>query len=242
MQRLILGVAAMMFACTMVFAGGKSADKKEKSTPSVQDIQKISTVTLKAEVRDGEVHLSWSPANDDTSDGVKVVASDSNPSPMYPQDGYVVWLSGSGHAEAVVSNEKATSPKARYYRVCFVSKGDHAISVAVSNVVEIPAIEVTAATKAMIKEKAEKKAAEKAEKDAKKAAEKAEKAAKKAAEKAEKEAKKATEKSAKDASSKSKKSSAVNVCPDCGWKGDAEAVFCKKCGSRMTVGSNATDK
>ena len=112
-------------------------DAGKSGRPSDEEIGKLQTITLRFALTEKGLELNWSPANEEPSGGIKVTCSDSNKQPLYPYDGYVVWLSGTGHSSCVVPRDKAVSDKPRYYRICSVQKDNHSKYVALSDVVTV---------------------------------------------------------------------------------------------------------
>ncbi|MHC4870934.1 MAG: hypothetical protein ACYTFY_03730 [Planctomycetota bacterium] len=140
MKKFALIVFAFAVFCSVLTAGGDHKKKQQKVRPNAEEVKALETITLKFEIKDGNLHLSWSPATSEESAGVKVAYSDTEKSPLYGFDSYAKWIPGSGHSSCVVPNKRAGSTKVRYYRICSVQK-NHRKFVALSNVIEVPAIE-----------------------------------------------------------------------------------------------------
>lgn len=115
--------------------------------PTDQEIANLQTIALSFAVTENGLELTWSPANEEPSGGIKVTCSDSNKQPLYPYDGYVVWLPGTGHKSCVVPRDKAVSDKPLYFRVCSVQKDNHSKYVALSRVITVPPTAASALSK-----------------------------------------------------------------------------------------------
>lgn len=113
---------------------------KNTPRPSAAEIAKLQTITLFYKITDEGLELNWTPANSAPSGGIKITASADQPQPLYPQDGYVVWLPGTGHSSCVIPFRKARLSKPKYFRVCSVKSKNHREHVALSNVVIVPAV------------------------------------------------------------------------------------------------------
>ncbi|MFW5857717.1 MAG: hypothetical protein ACOCX4_07560, partial [Planctomycetota bacterium] len=100
----------------------------------------MQTITLFYQVTDAGLELSWTPANQEPSGGFKITASVDQAEPLYPFDGYLVWLPGTGHTSCVVPMAKAASDRPRRWRVCSVHRDNHRKYVALPNVVIVPPI------------------------------------------------------------------------------------------------------
>lgn len=138
MKKLAFLLISAVLAGSLAYSGGKQKKKIER--PSEEEIKKLQTITLTYEIKYGNLHLAWSPATGEDSAGVKVAYSETEKSPLYPFDKYAKWMPGKGHSSCVIPNSKAGSSKTRYYRICSVQQ-DHRKYVALSNVIEVPAIE-----------------------------------------------------------------------------------------------------
>lgn len=119
----------------------RAGDLDKKGKPDAAAIRELQTITLFYKVTDAGLQLNWSPTNAEPSGGIKVSCSESDPEPLYPYDGYVVWLRGTGHGSCVVPLKKAASAKPRYYRICSVKQDNHKEYVALSNVIVVPPLE-----------------------------------------------------------------------------------------------------
>ena len=213
MKRMRVVLPVVLVIAGWALAGGKGHKKKEKPRPAAEKIKSLETIKLSFEVKDGALHLSWTPATGEASGGVKVAYSDKNDQPLYPFDPYAKWMPGNGHTSCVIPNHRAASDKERYYRICSVEPKNHHTYVALSNVVKVPPIARTG-------KKCEEKHAHKKAHKHKEAAHK-EAAAK---EKAAHESKEAEKKKSEDA---------TVYCHKCGAKCEASDNFCGKCGAKL---------
>lgn len=116
------------------------AKKSDHSRPDADTVKALETITLFYKVTPKGLELSWSPANAAPSGGVKVTASTTNQQPLYPYDGYVKWISGTGHNSCVIPLKKIASGKAHYLRICSVNAKNHSRYEALSNVIIVPPI------------------------------------------------------------------------------------------------------
>lgn len=132
---------ALLFLVFIAVIGSAPAGKPHhQSRPDEKQIKALGTIRLTYKIKDGNLILKWSPANAEPSAGIKITRSESNKSPLYPYDGYVQWLPGTGHTQSVIKSQKAADGKSYFYRVCSVKKGDHRQYTALSNVIRVPAI------------------------------------------------------------------------------------------------------
>ncbi len=218
MKRMRVALPIALVIAGWALAGGKDhkkkekKEKKEKQRPAAETIKALETIKLSFEVKDGALHLSWTPATGEASGGVKVAYSDKNDQPLYPFDAYAKWMPGNGHTSCVIPNHRAACDKERYYRICSVEPKNHHAYVALSNVVKVPPIARTG------KKHAEKHA-HKAHKH-KEAAHKDKAAKKKAGHKS------------KEGEKDETKDAAV-YCHKCGAKCGASDNFCRKCGAKL---------
>lgn len=107
--------------------------------PDKKEIRALETIKLHFKIKGDKLILRWTPKNSAPSGGIKVTTSGKNPSPMYPYDGHVRWLSGVGHDGCVIPLRKVAGKNhSVYLRLCSVMKGNHRKYKAVSNVVIIP--------------------------------------------------------------------------------------------------------
>ena len=129
---LVLGLAVG----SMAFGRGQAPAPR----PGAEKVKALETITLAYRIENGSLVLTWSPANSAPSGGIKVTQSETNPSPLYPFDGYVKWLPGTGHQQCVIGPGKAATGISYYYRLCSVDTRSHQRYTALSNVVKVPAI------------------------------------------------------------------------------------------------------
>ena len=133
-------IVCLLIMCGIAFPVLAEDEKKQDARPDAPAIKQLQTISLFYKVTTDGIELNWTPATGQSSGGVKVTSSESNSEPLYPYDGYVVWLPGSGHTSCVVPLDKAASDKPRYYRVCSVKPDNHSEYVALSNVVVVPPV------------------------------------------------------------------------------------------------------
>ena len=135
-----LAIFTLSFALSSlsVFAG-----KSNNPRPDAEAVKSLETITLFYKMTPQGLELSWSPANAAPSGGIKVTASATNKQPLYPFDGYVKWISGTGHNSCVIPLKKIASSKPRYLRLCSVNGKNHSQYEALSNVVIIPPTDAT---------------------------------------------------------------------------------------------------
>ncbi len=131
MKTKLLPLVCALCTCLPAMAG-------KKTPPSAEEIRALETISLSYRVSSSGLEFSWSPANAEPSGGIKLTCSETNPQPLYPQDGYIAWLPGTGKTSCVVPFDKAMSNQTRHYRVCSVHKDDHGRYVALSRVVSVP--------------------------------------------------------------------------------------------------------
>ncbi|MCD4824109.1 MAG: hypothetical protein K8S55_05840 [Phycisphaerae bacterium] len=141
--------------------------KSKSSRPDAKAVKALETIKLQFEIKGDKLHLKWSPANAKPSGGIKVTASATQKSPLYPFDGYVKWLSGTGHSSVTLPLAKVAKSEPVYLRLCSVRKNNHRKYVALSNVVIIPARQSKDAPAKKADAKAEKSAGKSTDKPAK---------------------------------------------------------------------------
>ena len=72
-----------------------------------------------AVLKDGAVHMKWTPYVTEGFNYYKVVRSNSNPNPVYPDDGYIKYSGETGFASYV---DYDTPQGTSYYRICSIAK------------------------------------------------------------------------------------------------------------------------
>ena len=77
------------------------APKKPDPAP-----EKPVEMVCRAWVHNNIIKMDWTQANDPQFQGYKVVISDTNKSPSYPQDGYLAWITNVAKNYTVVDNQK----------------------------------------------------------------------------------------------------------------------------------------
>ena len=133
-------LSGVLFVLAILLASVRPSPAAEGKRPDAKTIIDLQTITLFYRVTDAGLELSWTPTNQEPSGGFKITASADQAEPLYPFDGYVVWLPGTGHTSCTVPRAKAASDRPRHWRVCSVHRDNHRKYVALSNVVIVPPV------------------------------------------------------------------------------------------------------
>ena len=78
-------------------------------------------IVMNAETKTDGVHLNWNAANGETFQYYKVVRSETNELPKYPEDGYI---SKNSKGQESFLDTDVSEEKTYYYRICEVHTGD----------------------------------------------------------------------------------------------------------------------
>ena len=103
-------VFALMVALAPIGYANEGSSGNGYNTPVYK-----SELNFKAEYSNGKVSTSWSDYKPEGFDYYKVIRSESNPNPVYPDDGYIYY----GDATSYVDMEPPTGVV--YYRVCSIA-------------------------------------------------------------------------------------------------------------------------
>jgi len=104
-------------ASALIYNVLKTASEEEKVVYNIDEeneqayvnegesIYEYPAVQVQGNIKDGKIYLSWNKAADKNFSYYKVVVSKSNPSPVYPQDGYLYVISNREQTSAVIEND-----------------------------------------------------------------------------------------------------------------------------------------
>ncbi len=84
----------------------KTTDPKPKEPVTDPVPKEPAEKVCRAWIKNNIIKMDWTAINDPQLQGYKVVISDTNKSPSYPQDGYLYWITDPSRNYAVVDNTK----------------------------------------------------------------------------------------------------------------------------------------
>ena len=123
-MRKIVGLIIIWALVTGVaFAKGKSWEKKKHG---YNDPVLVQAIGFSAVYQDGVVKTQWKKYLRDDLKYYKLVRSETNPNPVYPDDGYIFYSTDPGNT---TFTDKKVRPGTWYYRVCIITRhGDRWVS------------------------------------------------------------------------------------------------------------------
>jgi len=110
-------ILALIFAITPLFFQGANATYSSGNgyNPAVV----VDDFNFSAALENGAVKMSWNSYAPAGFNYYKVVRSNKNPNPVYPDDGYIKYSSDKGFTSYVDNSPKAGTS---YYRICSIAK------------------------------------------------------------------------------------------------------------------------
>ena len=76
------------------------SDNQYSQTTSTQYVSPV----VSGEIKDGKIYLKWDPISSQDLKGYKVVISENNSNPKYPNDGYLYWITDRNKNYATIDN------------------------------------------------------------------------------------------------------------------------------------------
>ena len=125
MRKIIIFIIICTLVAGMAYGKGKSSKKGKKkhhySEPVVVD-----AIGFRATYQNGVVETRWKKYLRDDLKHYKVVKSNTNTNPVYPDDGYIY---ATGASDKTTFTDRKVTSGTWYYRVCIITKqGDRWVS------------------------------------------------------------------------------------------------------------------
>ncbi|MBN2851914.1 MAG: hypothetical protein JXQ23_04175 [Clostridia bacterium] len=134
------------FSITALYGEKKAAGNaiKLKYMDNQAESEFKQSVITGQRMADGSVLLSWNKIDDTRLTGYKVVASSSNPTPSYPEDGYIKWITDKNTTSLLVDSSFASAliPGTEYYFSITALYNDQKVKVP-GNAVKLKYMETT---------------------------------------------------------------------------------------------------
>jgi len=123
----------------------KTTETVTKATPADLNVPVLSqpvdpeTLILNVEILDSALRLNWTKEPSETLMGYKVVISESNPTPSYPDDGYLRWITDRDENSILIDQpenynggdiESTLKPDTTYYFAITYLYEDHKVTTA----------------------------------------------------------------------------------------------------------------
>lgn len=133
-MRKISGLILIFMMLTgMAYAKGKGVENSKKKNQYAAPVV-VNAVGFSAVYNNGVVETRWKKYLRDDLKYYKLVRSENNPDPVYPEDGYIFYATDPGQT---TFTDSSVTPGTWYYRLCIITRqGDRWVSPVVTVEVE----------------------------------------------------------------------------------------------------------